>query len=408
MRERRLAGTGRIAAADQAGRADGVVRRAEGPVARTLSGQPPAGARDPRHLERLLGCERRHDRGKPARGQGLARPGRPDHQQAVAAGRGDLEGVAQVALPAQVGEVGARPPPGRGRAAGARAAAATSGPRPARAGGRGSRSGSPRCRPRAPPRGRSRPGRRSPPHRAHAPPRRSPARPRRRERSRRGPARRPCAGALRAVHASCPEAVSSAAAIARSIPGPALRRLAGARLATIRRRGNSKPQLASAARTRSRASRTAASGRPTTEKAGSPRWTSTSTLTGRAEMPSRVNVCAVASTETTLGGRTARLAVVQELTRCTIDDRVGPLTPPDLVPQRRDGLAASGAQPVRRGALASPHDRSTPQDRPAPQRRSSPPDWPPPHGSSSSATPVPATASSTSSRSTARPWSSSR
>ena len=49
-----------------------------------------------------------------------------------------------------------------------------------------------------------------------------------------------------------------------------MRRLAGARLATIRRSGKSKPQLASAARTRSRASRTAASGRPTTEKAGRP------------------------------------------------------------------------------------------------------------------------------------------
>ena len=95
--------------------------------------------------------------------------------------------------------------------------------------------------------------------------------------------------------AAGPDASSSAAAMARSRPGPALRRLAGARLATMRRRGNSKPQLASAARTRSRASRTAASGSPTTEKAGSPRWTSTSTRTGRASMPSSVNVRAVAS-----------------------------------------------------------------------------------------------------------------
>ena len=107
---------------------------------------------------------------------------------------------------------------------------------------------------------------------------------------------------------SCPEAVSSAAAIARSIPGPALRRLAGARLATMRRNGNSKPQLTSAARTRSRASRTAASGRPTIEKAGRPRWTSISTRTGRAEMPSSVNVFAVASTATTLRSKMRRVA----------------------------------------------------------------------------------------------------
>ena len=81
-------------------------------------------------------------------------------------------------------------------------------------------------------------------------------------------------------HSSCPEAHSSAAAIARSIPGPALRMLAGARLTTIRESGNSKPQLTSAARTRSRASLTAASGRPTIVKPGRPRWTSISTRTG--------------------------------------------------------------------------------------------------------------------------------
>ena len=46
-------------------------------------------------------------------------------------------------------------------------------------------------------------------------------------------------------------------AIARSKPGPALRRWAGARLTMMRRCGNSKPEFASAARTRSRASRTA-------------------------------------------------------------------------------------------------------------------------------------------------------
>ena len=118
------------------------------------------------------------------------------------------------------------------------------------------------------------------------------------------------ASATRSIpsHSSWSEALSSAAAIARSIPGPALRRLAGARLTTIRCSGNSKPQLTSAARTRSRASLTAASGRPTIVNPGRPRWTSTSTRTGRAEMPSRVKVLAVASTTTTLGSQTAPVA----------------------------------------------------------------------------------------------------
>ena len=61
----------------------------------------------------------------------------------------------------------------------------------------------------------------------------------------------------------CSEAQRIAAAIARSNPGPALRRSAGARLAVIRLSGKSNPQLTIAARTRSRDSRTAASGSPT-------------------------------------------------------------------------------------------------------------------------------------------------
>ena len=77
---------------------------------------------------------------------------------------------------------------------------------------------------------------------------------------------------------NCPEAASSAAAIARSKPGPALRRSAGARLAVIRCIGNLKPELTMAERTRSRDSLTAGSGSPTREKLGSPPLaTSTST-----------------------------------------------------------------------------------------------------------------------------------
>ena len=63
---------------------------------------------------------------------------------------------------------------------------------------------------------------------------------------------------------SAPSAARIAQAIARSKPAPALRRWAGARLTVTRRCGNSKPELRIAALTRSRASVTARSARPTT------------------------------------------------------------------------------------------------------------------------------------------------
>ena len=266
------------------------------------NGRPPGGA-PPSRPQALairatssasLGGQRRQDRGQPARRQRLAGPGRADHQQAVAAGGGDLERVAQVAA----GRAGRR---GRGRR---RRRSSRSGSGCGR-GGAHSPAGERRqlaeaverdhldARRPAPPRARSRPGRRSP----------------RRPRSRAASAiaSAPGTGADRAVERQLADqrqpvaAPPTRAGPRRSAapprspgpsPGPALRRLAGARLATIRRSGNSKPQLTSAARTRSRASRTAVSGRPTTEKAGRPRWTSTSTRTGRAAMPSSVKVCA--------------------------------------------------------------------------------------------------------------------
>jgi hypothetical protein len=93
----------------------------------------------------------------------------------------------------------------------------------------------------------------------------------------------------------CPLAASTPHASARSNPGPTLGTSAGARLAVMRRAGNSKPELSTAAWTRSRASRTAASARPTIAKAGRPGRISTSTLTARAWSPSIVNVRARAS-----------------------------------------------------------------------------------------------------------------
>ncbi len=121
--------------------------------------EAPAGAGDPGHLERLARRCGRQDGGEPAGGHRLARARGADHQQAVPAGGGDLERVAQVALAAQVGEVR---PPGRSaegrRAAAGPAARASTLPRPARGSGQAARPASPRSRRPAPPRGRSRAG----------------------------------------------------------------------------------------------------------------------------------------------------------------------------------------------------------------------------------------------------------
>ena len=68
-------------------------------------------------------------------------------------------------------------------------------------------------------------------------------------------------------------------------PGAALSHPDGARLTVTRRRGHDSPLERTAARTRSRASRTAASGRPTMVNPGSPFDTWTSTETGRPRAP---------------------------------------------------------------------------------------------------------------------------
>src|SRR5690606_6125558 len=80
-------------------------------------------------------------------------------------------------------------------------------------------------------------------------------------------------------------------AIGRSKRPPSLGRSAGARLMVMRRAGYSNWAQRIAARTRSRDSRTAASGRPTIWVEGSPpeRWTST--RTGGACTPARARLC---------------------------------------------------------------------------------------------------------------------
>ena len=76
--------------------------------------------------------------------------------------------------------------------------------------------------------------------------------------------------------------------MARSRPLPALRNDEGARFTVIRCDGHGAPLVVTAARTRSRASRQAASGRPTTAKAGRPWLTWTSTRTDRPSTPRTV------------------------------------------------------------------------------------------------------------------------
>jgi hypothetical protein len=75
-------------------------------------------------------------------------------------------------------------------------------------------------------------------------------------------------------------ATSTPTAIARSSPDPPLRTPDGARLTVIRRLGHRSPVDSSAARTRSRDSRQASSGRPTIWNVGRPGPTWTSTTTG--------------------------------------------------------------------------------------------------------------------------------
>jgi hypothetical protein len=84
--------------------------------------------------------------------------------------------------------------------------------------------------------------------------------------------------------------------MARSKLGPAFLTCAGARLTVSRFCGKSSPEFSSAARTRSRDSRMARSGSPTRVNVGSPRRSSTSTVTSCGRTPSRAKVATAAST----------------------------------------------------------------------------------------------------------------
>ena len=93
----------------------------------------------------------------------------------------------------------------------------------------------------------------------------------------------------------CALAARMPSAMGRSKRPDSLGRSAGARFTVIRLPGNSKPELTMAARTRSRASRTSVSGRPTSVIPGSPLARCTSTVTSGACRPSSPRLSATAS-----------------------------------------------------------------------------------------------------------------
>ena len=128
----------------------------------------------------------------------------------------------------------------------------------------------------------------------------------RRGQTRRGPSSptKPVPSTHRAGRTS--DATSSPMAMGRSSPAPVLRTPDGARFTVTRRVGHGSWHDKSAARTRSRDSRTAASGSPTTVKPGRPADTWTSTDTERPSTPNRVAEGIQASMGTPQRGDTVR------------------------------------------------------------------------------------------------------
>ena len=92
MRQADLAGSGAQPAADQRRQRGRMVRVAKRPLTQQPAAAQPAGDRlDHAEFQRLGRFERRQDAGQPRRQHRFARAGRPDHQQIVAAGGGDFE-----------------------------------------------------------------------------------------------------------------------------------------------------------------------------------------------------------------------------------------------------------------------------------------------------------------------------
>ncbi len=195
----------------------------------------------------------------------LPAPGWSDHEHVVAAGRGDLQGATRQRLSMDVGEVAVEP--ARWRRAPATVFHRTHGTSADRSAPRRPRSTNARGRARAPRRQRPRRGwdggaasRETDADglRRRSAARRAPPECRHRATTRRGAARPRC----RAAQPGLPRRARRERLAGRRT-SPALRMSAGARLTVTRCGGNSKPELRIALRTRSRLSRTLASGKPT-------------------------------------------------------------------------------------------------------------------------------------------------
>jgi hypothetical protein len=106
--ERDFTGLRRSAAADQARRSRGVMRRAERTLRCERGVERRDRAVDPRHLDRLVPRERRQEPGQPPREHRLAGSGRADEQRAMSARGGDLEPALGELLAAHLREVGQR------------------------------------------------------------------------------------------------------------------------------------------------------------------------------------------------------------------------------------------------------------------------------------------------------------
>jgi hypothetical protein len=116
-----LAGSGDLAAADQARDGDGVVRGSERPDPDQpgVRAEQAGGGEHLGDLERLVLLERREQAGEASGQHRLAGARRAGEEQVVGAGGGDLEGAAGLPLAADVGEVLDRRVGGAGRGAGA-------------------------------------------------------------------------------------------------------------------------------------------------------------------------------------------------------------------------------------------------------------------------------------------------
>jgi hypothetical protein len=105
IRQRGLSRTWRVAATDQTGGGDRVMRRAERPLGYEARGVQASDAVHAGDLDRLRPAHRRQDRGQPPREHRLAGSRRPGEQQVVATGGGDRHRLQWDPMAAHIAQV---------------------------------------------------------------------------------------------------------------------------------------------------------------------------------------------------------------------------------------------------------------------------------------------------------------